>query len=287
MRSNLSAYAELTKPKVTLLNLAVGLTCFVLAAYPAMDWTKMILFFFAGYLACGGCCALNCAYDQDTDRLMQRTAKRAIPSGKISPQRAVVFGFALTAAGMSIGGVFLNTLTAALMVAGAVFYLLVYTIVLKRSSSFNVVVGGLAGCFAAFSGWSAAAGSLSLVPLLISAVDFLWTPGHLWALAIRRVKEYKAARIPMLPVVSGAKKAAMVTFLSNSAAIGFSLLLPFLGFSGWFYGVVAAFAGSWFMLESCKLLVYPSEATGLRVFLVSMPYLGLLMAGLILDRLFF
>jgi heme o synthase len=287
MKQNIGKYIELTKPKVTLLNLLVGVTCFVLASFPSVDPLKLAVFAFAGYLACGGCGALNCVYDQDTDKLMKRTSKRALPSGAITPRKALIFGSALTVCGIALSGLFFNPLTALMMGLGAAFYLAVYTILLKRTSSLNVVIGGFAGCFAALSGWTAIANSVSLLPLLVSTVDFFWTPGHLWGLAIKKAKEYKMAGIPMLPVTSGLRKAAKATFLLNIAAVGFSLTLPLLGLSGVLYALVAVSAGTWFMLESRRLLVSPSETLGFRVFLASMPYLGLLMVGLIIDRLLF
>jgi heme o synthase len=152
MKQIISKYIELTKPKVTLLNLLVGVTCFALAAFPSVDPLKLLVFAFAGYLACGGCGAINCFYDQDTDKLMQRTSKRAVPSGTISPLSALLFGSVLTAAGIGISYFFFNALTALMMILGAAFYLAVYTVLLKRTSSLNVVIGGLAGCFAALSG---------------------------------------------------------------------------------------------------------------------------------------
>ena len=287
MGRKLGKYLELTKPKVTLLNLLVGVTCFILAAYPAINWANLAVFSLAGYLACGGCGVLNCVYDQDTDQLMQRTSKRAIPSGTISPRNALIFGSLLTAAGIGISYLFFNALTALMMTLGAVFYLAVYTVFLKRKSSLNVVIGGLAGCFAALSGWTAAANSLSLMPILVSTVDFLWTPGHLWGLAMKKVQEYKTAGIPMLPVKVGLRKAAQVTFLFNLAAITLSLTLPLLGLAGFLYAAVAVFAGGWFTLESRKLLVFPSEKFGFRIFLASMPYLAFLMVGLVADKLLY
>jgi heme o synthase len=287
MKQKIEKYLELTKPKVTLLNLFVGVTCFVLGAFPAINWINLAVFAVAGYLACGGCGVLNCVYDQDTDKLMQRTSKRAIPSGTITPRKALFFGSLLTAAGISISYFFFNALTALMMATGAAFYLVVYTVLLKRTSSWNVVVGGLAGCFAALSGWTAAANTVSLLPILVSAVDFLWTPGHLWGLAIKKVKEYKKAGIPMLPVTVGVKKAAKITFLFNVGAIACSLVLPALGLVGILYTAVAVSAGAWFMAESRKLLVFPSETRGFKIFLTSMPYLAFLMVGLLVDKLFF
>ena len=118
MKQKISKYIELTKPKVTLLNLLVGVTCFALAAFPSVNLIKLALFALAGYLACGGCGVLNCVYDQDTDKLMQRTSKRAIPSGTVSQLEALVFGSILTATGIGISYFFFNMLTAVMMVAG-------------------------------------------------------------------------------------------------------------------------------------------------------------------------
>jgi protoheme IX farnesyltransferase len=278
-------YVELTKPKVTLLNLLVGVACFIVAVFPAINWVNLAVFCVAGYLACGGCGVLNCVYDRDTDKLMRRTSKRAIPTGAVTSIKGLLFGAALTVVGVSISYFFFNALTALMMILGAIFYLGVYTILLKRTSSWNVVIGGVAGCFAALSGWTAVANSLSLVPLLVSAVDFLWTPGHLWGLAMKKASEYKKAHIPMLPVTAGLRKTAQITFMFNVTTIAFSLLLPVLGFTGFLYPAFAVAAGTWFIFESRKLLMIPSEATGFRVFMASMPYLALLMLGLMVDKI--
>ncbi len=286
MKQKIEKYLELTKPKVTLLNLLVGATCFSLAAFPLVNPLKLAVFALAGYLACGGCGVLNCVYDQNVDKLMQRTSKRAIPAAAVSSNNALIFGIALTTTGITMSYFAFNALTALMMVLGTVFYLFVYTIWLKRSSSLNVVIGGIAGCFAALSGWTAVANTLSLTPFLISAVDFLWTPGHLWGLAMKKVQEYKKAGIPMLPVTVGLKRAAQITFVFNLGTIAFSLLLPLFGLTGVIYSVVAVSVGIWFTLESRKLVVFPSEKQGFRVFVISMPYLACLMVGLLADKFF-
>jgi heme o synthase len=287
VEQKIEKYLELTKPKVTLLNLLVGATCFILGAFPLFDPFKLAVFAMAGYLACGGCGVLNCVYDQNVDKLMHRTAKRAIPQGDISVRNALLFGSILTIAGISIGYFTFNWLTALMMILGTIFYLIVYTMWLKRTSSWNVVIGGAAGCFAALSGWTAAANSLTLLPLLISSVDFLWTPGHLWGLAMKKSAEYKNAEIPMLSVTAGLKKTAKIAFLFNIAAIGCSVLLPILGLAGLIYSFFAVSAGTWFVLENKRLLLIPSGANGFRVFLVSMPYLVILMIGLVVDKVAF
>jgi len=160
-------------------------------------------------------------------------------------------------------------------------------VILKRKSSLNVVVGGFAGCFAALSGWTAVANTVSLVPLLVSSMDFLWTPGHLWGLAIKKVKEYRKAGIPMLPVKVGSRKTAQIIFAFNLATIAISLLPLFLSLTGIVYAAFALSLGVWFTVESRKLLALPSETNGFRIFVASMPYLAILMAGLIVDKIFF
>lgn len=282
---NLLKYLELTKPKVTLLNLLVGVTCFFLAAYPSINWIDMTIFSIAGYLACGGCGALNCVYDKNSDLLMQRTAKRAIPSGAIKSHRGLIFGLFLVGGGVAMSYYFFNALTALMMTLGAIFYLLVYTVLLKRTSNWNVIIGGVAGCFAALSGWTAVANSLSALPFMVSTVDFLWTPGHLWGLAIKKVTEYKHAKIPMLPVTAGLGRTAKVVFFFNAATVASSLALPFLGLVGGVYALFALSGGMWYLFESRRLMLVPSEVNGFRVFFASMPYLAVLLIGIIVDKL--
>ena len=281
----LNKYLELTKPKVTLLNLLVGMTCFILAAYPTVDWVKLAVFSLVGYLAAGGCGVFNSVYDRDVDGLMARTSRRSIPSGYITTTKALTFGVGLIAASFITSYILFNPLTFLMLALGLLFYLLVYTVWLKRTSPWNVVIGGFAGCFAALSGWTAVVGTLSLLPLLVSLLDFLWTPGHLWGLAIKKVKEYQKARIPMLPVTAGLWRAAQITLAVNVLTISSSLLLPLFGLAGILYSAVAVAAGACFLFESAKLAVSPSEARGFRVFLASMPYLAALMVGLIVDKI--
>jgi heme o synthase len=285
MKQKIGKYLELTKPKVTLLNLLVGVTCFVLAAFPSVNLVRMAMFSFIGYLAAGGCGVLNSVYDQDIDKLMARTSKRAIPSGNVSPKMGMAFGIIMIAAGLVLSYLFFNALTILMIGLGTVFYLFIYTVLLKRLSPWNVVIGGFAGCFAGLSGWTAAVNTLSLMPLLIAMLDFLWTPGHLWGLAIKKVKEYKKAGIPMLPVTVGINKASRVVFLLNTFTVAFSFLLPLSHLTGSIYLVVAFLAGAAFLFQNRGLLFRTSETHGFKVFIASMPYLACLMLALIVDKL--
>ena len=285
LKEKIGKYFELTKPKVTILNLLVGVTCFVLAAYPAINWLNLLVFGLVGYLAAGGCGVLNSVYDQDVDKLMTRTSKRAIPSGYITTNQGLFFGIVMIVTSFVASYIFFNALTFLMLVLGLVFYLLVYTVWLKRSSPWNVVIGGFAGCFAGFAGWAAAVGTLSLTALLVATLDFLWTPGHLWGLAIKKMKEYKSAGIPMLPVKVGLVKASRVVFILNTVTVAFSFVFPLLGLTSSVYLGFAILAGGMFIFQNRGLLFSASEAYGFRAFVTSMPYLSCLMAGLILDKI--
>ena len=170
---------------------------------------------------------------------------------------------------------------------GTVFYLVIYTVWLKRISPWNVVIGGFAGCFAGLAGWTAAVNTLSLMPLLVAMLDFLWTPGHLWGLAIKKMKEYKTAGIPMLPVKIGIVKASQVVFWLNVLTVAFSFLFPLFHLTGIIYMAVALAAGATFLFQNRGLLFSSSETQGFKVFIASMPYLMCLMIGLIIDKIVF
>ena len=149
-----------------------------------------------------------------------------------------------------------------MLALGLVFYLLVYTIWLKRISPWSVVIGGCAGCFAALAGWTAAINTVSLAPLLVAALGFLWTPGHLWGLAIKKTEEYKSAGVPMLPVKVGLNKAAQAVFLLNAVTVASSFLLPFFGLTGAVFLGVAIISGAGFFFQNRSLLISASEPYG-------------------------
>ena len=285
MYQKINKYIELTKPKVTLLNLLVGVTCFVLAAFPVVTWLKLVLFAVAGYLAAGGCGVLNSFYDRDIDKLMSRTSKRAIPAGQVTSNQALTLGAAMIFTSFVLSYFLFNLLTLLMVILGTTFYLIIYTVWLKRITHWNVIIGGFAGCFAGLAGWSAAVNTLSAMPFLIAMVDFLWTPGHLWGLAIKKVKEYKKAGIPMLPVKVGVVKASQVVFGLNVLTVAFSFLFPVFHLTGIVYCGIALVAGSGFLFQNLRLLFSYHETYGFKVFMASMPYLACLMVGLIIDKL--
>jgi len=284
MKQKINKYLELTKPKVTLLNLLVGVTCFVLAAFPAITWFKLAFFAVTGYLAAGGCGVLNSFYDRNVDKLMTRTAKRAIPAGQIRSNEALILGVVMISVSFALSYFLFNSLTFLMIALGTAFYLVIYTVWLKRISPWNVVIGGFAGCFAGFAGWTAAINTLSLMPFLIAMLAFLWTPGHLWGLAIKKMKEYKNAGIPMLPVRFGIIKASQIVFGLNVFAVAFSFLFPILHLTGSVYSCFALVAGSAFLFQNRGLLFSNQQECGFKVFIASIPYLTCLMLGLIADK---
>ena len=229
---------------------------------------------------------LNSVYDRDIDKTMERTSKRAIPTGDVTPSKAFVFGAGMILFSFALSYIFFNLLTVIMIGLGAVFYLVIYTIWLKRASPWNVVIGGFAGSFAALSGWTAATNMLSWMPLLVATLDFLWTPGHLWGLAIKKMKEYKNARVPMLPVKIGINKASQIVFFLNVLTVAFSFLFALMHFAGIIYLAVAVVVGAIFLFQNRVLITSTSEASGFKVFVASMPYLFCLMLGLLVDKLF-
>jgi len=280
----LSKYLELTKLRVTSLNVLVGMTCFVLAQLPRIDWQTLALFGLVSYLAVGGCGALNSYCDRDLDKLMNRTSRRAIPSGEITPRNALLYGLMLLILGLSITYFVFGAPTFFMVSAGAVVYLFVYTLWLKRRSDWNVVVGGVSGSFAALSGWVATGNIVGLTPVLVAFLDFLWTPGHLWGLAMAKVNEYRRASVPMLPVTIGLRRAAHYLFLFNLFTLITSFLFPMFGLMGTVYSVIAGVCGLVLLWKSSKLISSPSQEEGFKLFKLSILYLTCIMVGLIVDR---
>lgn len=283
--AGLRRYLELTKPKVTALNVAVGIACFLLAELPKVDWLTLIAFIAVAYLAVGGCGALNSFYDGDLDRLMKRTCRRAIPSGAIVPSHALLFGLAMLSASLFLTYFLFGTLTLLSVSIGAFVYLCVYTLWLKRRSRWNVVIGGLSGGFAAIAGWASTGNVIGLTALLTALLDFLWTPGHLWALAIARSNEYNHARVPMLPTAVGPRRASEYVFWFNVFTFVSSLFFFIFGLTGPLYLTITGVAGVTLIWRSWRLLKSPGEDQGLRLFKLSIAYLSCIIIALVIDRI--
>ncbi len=227
---------------------------------------------------------MNSYYDRDLDKLMNRTSRRSIPSGAITPRNALVYGLMMLIVSLSVTYFVFDRLTFVMVSAGAIVYLFVYTLWLKRRSDWNVVIGGVSGSFAALSGWAATGNIIGLTPVLVALLDFLWTPGHLWGLATSKVNEYRRAGVPMLSVTLGLRRAARYIFLFNLFTLASSLLFPMLGLMGLVYSIIAGVGGLALLWKSWKLISSPSQDEGFKLFKLSILYLVCIMLALIVDK---
>jgi protoheme IX farnesyltransferase len=280
-----SDFAVLTKPRVMMLAVFTALVGMSIApARPApLTLLAAVLAIAAGAGAAG---ALNMWYDADIDAVMTRTAMRPIPRGNISRLAALVFGLALGV--LAVAGLALATnLTAAALLTGAIlFYVVVYTAWLKRTTRQNIVIGGAAGALPPVIGWAAATGEIGLEPLALFLIIFLWTPPHFWALALNRTDDYARAGVPMLPVVAG-RAATTRQILIYSGLLALASELPWaLGYAGVIYGVTVAICGALFLLLAFQLdrSIGPHRRPAHRLFVFSIVYLFVLFAALLVDR---
>ncbi|HEY5084381.1 MAG TPA: heme o synthase, partial [Rhizomicrobium sp.] len=239
-------------------------------------------------LAAGASGALNMAYDSDIDGVMARTATRPIPMGHIVREDAMAFGWTLSAFSVATMWLFVNWLSASLLAFTVFFYVVVYTLWLKRRTSQNIVIGGLAGALPPAIGWAAVTGNLSLAPLVLVAIIFMWTPPHFWALSLWRCGDYAKAGVPMLPVVRG-KTVTRRHILAYSLILAPLGVVPaFIGLGGMLYLVTSASMGFWMLLEAFATWREKDEErepAAKRLFGVSLLYIFVPFAALIVERL--
>jgi len=299
----LGAYVALTKPRIIELLLVVTVPVMFLASRGLPRWTAVVATLVGGSLAAGSANALNCYLDRDIDRSMRRTRTRPLPAHAVTPARAVVFGIVLGVLATVWLALTVNLLSAALALAAKLFYLGVYTALLKRRTRQNVVWGGIAGCFPAVIGWTAVTGALTWTPVVLFAVVFFWTPPHTWALGIRYREDYAAAGVPMLPVVAGPVAVGRQILAYSVVTVVVSLVLvPVAGMTP-LYAIAAVGAGVWLVLESHRLLqrarrlesrdpdaqLAPAERVTamapMRLFHVTNVYLALVFLAVAVDSL--
>jgi heme o synthase len=273
-------YVTLTKPRVMSLLLLTG-ACGMFAGGRAVPSLVRFLVTILGLaLACGGASALNHLLDRDIDQQMRRTAGRPVASGRVAPPRALEFGLALSACSFVLLSSLVNPLTAALALAGNLFYVIVYTRWLKRSTAQNIVIGGAAGAVPPLVGWAAATGNMSLAALVLFLIVFVWTPPHFWALAMLIKRDYAAAGVPMLPVVRGDAAAARQILVYSVGLVAVTALPAVVGIAGWPYLAVAAASGAWFVWLASRLLRDPVPARAGALFHYSMLYLAVLFVAM-------
>ncbi len=283
----LRAYVALTKPRIIELLLVTTVPAMVLAAGGLPSLGLVVATLVGGTLAAGSANALNCYLDRDIDALMRRTVARPLARHAVSPRSALVFGSVLGVVAIALMWVTTGWLPAVLTAVAILFYVLVYTLVLKRRTAQNIVWGGAAGCMPVLIGWAAVTGSLSWVPWALFAVIFFWTPPHYWPLAMRYRDDYAAAGVPMLPVVASARAVSVRIVAYSWAMVACSLLLV-AGPSGALYGAAAVVLGAAFLREAHLLHARTragGEVSPLRLFHWSITYLALLFLAVAVDQL--
>jgi protoheme IX farnesyltransferase len=283
-RGSLADYVTLTKPRIMTLLLLTGF-CGMIVGARGWPGTGLVVAAMTGLaLACGGASALNHVLDADIDRLMgERTERRPVASGRVPPTRALEFGLALSALSFVLLASAVNVLTATLALVGNLFYVLVYTRWLKRSTPQNIVIGGAAGAVPPLVGWAAATGNLTWPALLLFAIVFVWTPPHFWALALLIKENYAAARIPMLPVVRGDRETTHQIVWYSLVLVAVTLT-PFLwGGLGAGYLAAALALGAVFIGLALRLLVDATPRRAGVLFHYSLLYLALLFVAMALD----
>lgn len=283
----IQSYYQLTKPRIIPLLLITTAAGMWLASDGQVDPLLLLVTLVGGTLAAASAQVLNCIYDRDIDYEMMRTRHRPIPSGKVQPRDALIFAIALASISFTLLTVFANLLSALLAMSGIVFYMGIYTHLLKRHTTQNIVIGGAAGAIPALVGWAAVTGELSWTAGLLFAIVFLWTPPHFWALALMIRDDYAAVGVPMLPVVVGEEPTTRQIWIYSLLVVPASLLLVYpLGASGMVYGAIALWLGSIFLKKAWQLLRSPTDKQLARsLFKYSILYMMLLCTGIVVDSL--
>ena len=286
-------WIALLKPRVMSLVVFTGMIGTIVAPghlHPILAFTAVLCI----AVAAGACGAINMWYDRDIDAVMRRTQSRPIPSGRIAAGGALGFGIVLAVGSVILMEVAVNLVAAAVLALSIGFYVFIYTMWLKRRTPQNIVIGGAAGAFPPVIGWAAVTGSVDLIPLILFAIVFIWTPPHFWSLALWANDDYRRAGVPMLPVVAGAKETRKQIVLYSLVLVPLSLAPWFLGFSGALYGATAAVLGHGFLICVARVYTDKQDAAGNSLtndgparaaFKFSILYLFILFAALAVDRL--
>ncbi|MFP5362770.1 MAG: heme o synthase [Thermoleophilia bacterium] len=281
VRQVVGDYVALTKPKVQSLLLLTTVCTMQIAGDPSIGLIALTVI--GGYLSAGGAGAVNHWYDRDIDGLMARTANRPVPSGRVSPGAALVYGCVLALASFVLLATTVNLLAATLAFSGFLGYVFVYTVWLKRRTPQNIVIGGAAGAVPPLVGWAAVTGGLGGMPLYLFAIVFFWTPPHFWALSLLMKEEYRRVGVPMLPVVRGEAETRKQILL-YSVLLWAVTQLPFCaGGLGTTYLVSSLVLGGMFIAGAAVLYRRADRRSALRLYLFSLAYLALLFGAMVLD----
>ena len=279
---------EISKPRIIILLVITAVTSMYAASKlvgPELDNMGLVHIIIAGTLASAGSSALNHYYDRDIDLRMKRTSTRPIPSGKLKASHAFAYGLAVSCASVIYAYFTLNPITSFFIALGIFFYVIVYTVWLKRLNSSNIVIGGFAGSAASMAGWAAATGSMDILGFLVGFLVFVWTPSHFWCLAMKLKDDYKQAEVPMLPVVIGMQKTSKYILANTIILLPYSLMLYAFGL-GIVYTIIAAVSGGLMLVYHYKLTKNPTSDFAWKAYKVTAPYLTIIFVAIALDAAF-
>lgn len=278
-----SEYLALTKPGIMALLLFTTLGAMLVASPSVPDFWLIVVTMIGGWMTAGGANVYNCVYDRDIDARMPRTAKRGTATGRIPAVNAFAFATAMTLGGFLLLGFGANWVAAIIALIGNFYYAVIYTVVLKRRTSQNIVIGGAAGAMPPLVGWAAVTGSIAAPAWILFAIIFYWTPPHFWSLALLKQGEYGRAGLPMLPNVSGEDETRKQIVLYTIMMVAVSLLLQPFGM-GWIYLISAVVLGGIFLQRALVLLMNPSKAAARRTFFYSIWYVAGIFLAMSIDR---
>ena len=279
---------EVSKPRIIILLVITAVTSMYAGSKlvgPELSDLGILHIIIAGSLASAGSRALNHYYDKDIDLKMKRTSKRPIPSGRIKPITVLIYGLSVSIISVVYAALTLNYVCTFFIALGIFFYVIIYTVWLKRLNSSNIVIGGFAGSAASMAGWSAATGSIDILGFLIGFLVFVWTPSHFWCLAMKIRDEYAEVKVPMLPVLIGMERTSKYILANTIILLPYSLMLYVFGM-GIVYTVIAAVAGGLMLFYHYRLTKTPTSDFAWKAYKVTAPYLTIIFIGIALDAAF-
>ena len=279
---------EVSKPRIIILLVITAVTSMYAGSKlvgPELSDLGILHIIIAGSLASAGSSALNHYYDKDIDLKMKRTSKRPIPSGRIKPITVLIYGLSVSIISVVYAALTLNYVCTFFIALGIFFYVIIYTVWLKRLNSSNIVIGGFAGSAASMAGWSAATGSIDILGFLIGFLVFVWTPSHFWCLAMKIRDEYAEVKVPMLPVLIGMERTSKYILANTIILLPYSLMLYVFGM-GIVYTVIAAVAGGLMLFYHYRLTKTPTSDFAWKAYKVTAPYLTIIFIGIALDAAF-
>lgn len=282
-RARIGSYALLMKPRVMSLVVFTGVVGLVMAPGTIEASTGMIAILCIA-LGAGAAGAINMWYDRDIDLLMDRTKKRPLPAGDVHPLEALLLGIVVSFAAVVVMFWQVNQFASLLLATTILYYVIIYTIWLKRRTPQNIVIGGASGAFPPMIGWAAVTGGLDWGSVVLFLIIFMWTPPHFWSLALFRSEDYERVNVPMMPVVAGKKETKNQILIYTIALLPVSLAPYFIGMSSTIYGVVALLLGFQFIIHAVKVWVDEAVISARPMFLFSIKYLFLIFLGLLIDK---